>query len=71
VYPLGILPEHTHRWLYAWFPTPIIEFSREVLIHGRIPSLRAHFLLCALAAMLLFVGIFFFQRYSRRGIETL
>ena len=45
VYPLDIIPERLHFYLYLWFPTPIIQFSREVLVHGTLPSLRAHLLL--------------------------
>src|SRR3954468_18827 len=45
IYPLGILPERIHAYLYAWPPTPIILFSRSVLLDGRIPSLLAHVLL--------------------------
>ena len=35
VYPLDIIPERLHFYLYLWFPTPIIQFSREVLITAR------------------------------------
>ena len=28
IYPLGILPERFHFYLYLWPPTPVIEFSR-------------------------------------------
>ena len=38
VYPLTILPETMHRYLYLWPPTPIIEFSRDVLVRGVTPS---------------------------------
>ena len=29
IYPLGILPERFHFYLYLWPPTPVIEFSRR------------------------------------------
>src|SRR4051794_12806057 len=45
IYPLGILPERVHAYLYLWPPTPIILFSRSVLLDGRMPSLLAHALL--------------------------
>ena len=44
IYPLGILPERVHVLLYAWPPTPIILFSRSVLIDRRIPSPLARIL---------------------------
>lgn len=50
VYPLDVLPEHLHRWLYLWPPTAVIEFSRSVLIAGVAPSARARALLVAVAA---------------------
>ena len=30
IYPLGVIPERYHFYLYAWPPTAIIEFSRAV-----------------------------------------
>ena len=45
VYPIGILPERLHVYLYAWPPTPIILFARSVLLEGRVPSALAHGLL--------------------------
>src|SRR4051794_41009896 len=47
IYPLGVLPERVHVYLYLWPPTPIILFSRSVLVEGRTPSLVAHALLAA------------------------
>ncbi len=40
IYPLGILPERFHFYLYIWPPTPVIEFSRAVLVAGVLPTLR-------------------------------
>ena len=37
IYPLGILPERYHFYLYLWPPTAIIEFSRSVLVNGTVP----------------------------------
>ena len=34
IYPLEILPERFHFYLYLWPPTPVIEFSRAVLVRG-------------------------------------
>ena len=41
IYPLGVIPERFHFYLYLWPPTPIIEFSRSVLVDGRVPGLLA------------------------------
>ncbi len=32
IYPLSILPERLHFYLYIWPPTPVIMFSRSVLV---------------------------------------
>ena len=45
IYPLGILPERFHAYLYLWPPTPLIEFSRDVLVRRAVPSLTGHVLL--------------------------
>ena len=66
---LSIIPEPYHVYLYAWPPTPIIQFSRAVLIEGVVPSLRAHLILAAETAAILAVGILVFRRYGRRAAE--
>ena len=71
IYPLGILPERFHIYLYAWPPTPIIEFSRAVLVNNTMPSVTAHLCLAADAAICLLVGIVMFRRLSPRAAEYL
>src|SRR4030095_16281129 len=38
IYPLGVVPERFHFYFYLWPPTPIIEFSRGVLVRHVIPT---------------------------------
>jgi lipopolysaccharide transport system permease protein len=71
VYPIRMLPERLHFWLYLWFPTPVIQFSRQVLDDGAIPTLRAHLLLLASVAAVMAVGVLLFRRLMPRMIETL
>lgn len=71
IYPLEILPEKYHIYLYLWPPTPVIQFIRMVLVHGEIPSLRAHLLLVASAAAALAVGIWVYRRFVPRAVEEL
>jgi lipopolysaccharide transport system permease protein len=71
VYPLGIVPERYHAYLYAWPPTAVIEFSRSVLVSGVVPSGRAHVLLVAEAACALLVGCAVFRRYGASAAERL
>jgi lipopolysaccharide transport system permease protein len=69
IYPLGILPERYHIYLFVWPPTPIIEFSRAALVTGVIPSMTAHIYLALDAAICLLIGILVFRRLSPRAAE--
>lgn len=69
IYPLNILPERFHLYLYLWPPTPVIQFARQVLIDGELPTLRAHFLLSLEAAVLMWIGVAIFRRYAPQAAE--
>ena len=69
VYPLGILPERFHFYLYLWPPTPVIEFSRAVLVAGTVPTLRGHVYLAIDAVACLVLGFMVFRRLSPRAAE--
>jgi lipopolysaccharide transport system permease protein len=69
IYPLGILPERFHFYLYLWPPTPIIQFSRAVLIDGTIPTLKAHGLLSLGTAAIVTGGILVYRRFAPRVAE--
>lgn len=71
IYPLDILPERVHWYLYLWPPTMVIQFARMVLVEGRIPSLRAHMMLTAVAAAALLIGIAIYRRHAPRAAEYL
>jgi lipopolysaccharide transport system permease protein len=71
IYPLGIIPERYHIYLYLWPPTPVIEFSRAVLVNGAIPSTLAHVCLAADVVACLVAGILVFRRFSPRAAEYL
>jgi lipopolysaccharide transport system permease protein len=71
IYPLDIIPERYHIYLYLWPPTPVIQFSRAVLVDGTIPTLKAHFLLAAVAAAVFASGIAIFRAYSPTAAENL
>jgi lipopolysaccharide transport system permease protein len=69
IYPLEILPERFHFYLYVWPPTPVIEFSRSALVAGVMPTTRGHLYLAGDAAMCLLVGIVIFRWLSPRAAE--
>lgn len=69
IYPLDILPERLHFWLFLWPPTPIIQFTREALVSGAPPSLKAHMLLTVESAAILLIGILIFRHYRPRIAE--
>ena len=52
-----------------WPPTPVIEFSRSVLINGVLPTATGHLYLAADAALCLLAGVLFFWRLSPRAAE--
>src|ERR1700755_543739 len=71
IYPLGILPERFHFYLYVWPPTPVIEFSRAALVAGTMPTTTGHVYLLADAACCLLAGLTIFHRLSPRAAEYL
>jgi lipopolysaccharide transport system permease protein len=71
IYPLNILPERFHFYLYLWPPTPIIQFARQVLLGGELPTLRAHLLLTVETVVLTWVGVAIFRRHAPRAAEYL
>jgi lipopolysaccharide transport system permease protein len=71
VYPLRIIPERFHFYLYIWPPTPVIQFSRAVLVDGTIPTFRAHMMLVGEAACVLAIGAAIFRSYAPRAAEYL
>lgn len=71
IYPLDILPHWIHFYLYIWPPTPIIQFSRAVLVDGQVPTFKAHLLLGLDAVLILLTGILVFRLCSPRAAEYL
>jgi lipopolysaccharide transport system permease protein len=71
VYPIGILPERLHVYLYLWPPTPVILFARSVLLDGQVPSALAHVLLLAETLVILGAGIFIYTARAPRVAEAL
>jgi homopolymeric O-antigen transport system permease protein len=71
VYPIGILPERLHVYLYAWPPTPIILFARSVLLEGRVPSALAHGLLLVETCLILGAGMLVYTLRAPRVAEEL
>ena len=69
VYPLGVIPERYHFYLYLWPPTPSIEFSRAAMVAGVLPTSTAHAYLALMAGGILSVGIMVFRRYAPRAAE--
>ena len=71
IYPLGILPERFHFYLYLWPPTADIEFSRDVLVRGVIPTATAHACLAGVVAISLGIGLAVFRRLAPKAAEFL
>jgi lipopolysaccharide transport system permease protein len=69
IYPIGILPERIHAYLYLWPPTPVILFSRSVLVDGLAASPLAHALLTLEAAAIFGVGALIYRANAARVAE--
>jgi lipopolysaccharide transport system permease protein len=69
IYPIGILPERYHVYLYLWAPTPIIELARAVLVKGVLPTMRADLLLGAAVTLSIAVGAAIFRKLAPRAAE--
>ena len=69
IYPLGIMPERFHFYFYLWPPTPVIEFSRAVLLTHTVPTRTAHAYLALETAIAMFVGIVVFRRLAPGAAE--
>ncbi|PWT82888.1 MAG: hypothetical protein C5B57_07915 [Blastocatellia bacterium] len=71
IYPIGIIPERFHFFLYLWPPTPVIEFSRDVLVRGVVPTPTAHAYLALDAALILGLGALVFRWFAPQAAEYL
>jgi ABC-type polysaccharide/polyol phosphate export permease len=71
IYPLGVIPERFHFYLYLWPPTAVIEFSRAVLVDRRLPTLLAHVDLLLVTLAVLAVGVAVYRRFAPRAVEYL
>jgi lipopolysaccharide transport system permease protein len=71
IYPLGVIPERYHFYLYAWPVTPVIQFSRSVLVDRQIPTLTAHLDLGLMACAVLVVGSVIYRQFAPRAAEYL
>jgi ABC-type polysaccharide/polyol phosphate export permease len=71
VFPLDILPRGLHSYIYLWPPTPVIQYSRQVLIDGTVPSLSANVFLLCVSLSILTTGILVFRHYAPRAAEHL
>jgi len=71
IYPLSTIPERFHFWMYLWPPTPVIEFSRSVLVNDAIPTGTAHAYLALQTAAIFILGLAIFRAGSNRSAEYL
>ena len=71
VFPMAMIPEQYRPYLYLWPPTPVIEFSRQVLIEGTIPTAKANLVLLGVSLSILMFGILVFRQQAPRAAEHL
>jgi len=71
VYPLGIMPQRFHVYLYLWPPTPIIQYARMLLVEGQVPTARALALLAGVTAVVFVTGLLLYRRFAPAAAEHL
>lgn len=71
IWPIGSIPERFHQYLYLWPPTVFIDFARQVLVAGTIPTARAHLYLFVETLVIFVTGIVVFRRLAPRAAEHL
>ncbi len=71
IYPLDILPERVHFYLYLWPPTPVLQFTRAVLLDGSIPTARANLMLVAVTGAVLTAGALVYRALAPDAAERL
>ena len=71
VYPLGILPEKYHFYLYIWPPTAVIQFSRQLLVEHQLPTLKAFSMLAGVTVVIFGAGVLLYRRYAPSAAEHL
>ena len=71
IYPLGILPERFHFYLYLWPPTPSSSSRGRCWSTGTVPTLTAHLYLAGAVVLCLGAGMLIYRRYAPRAAEYL
>jgi len=71
IYPLTILPEKVHFYLFLWPPTPVVHFTRMVLIQGVAPTAKGHGLLLLMTFSIVAIGALVFWRLAPSAAEKL
>ena len=71
VFPLDVIPHRFQFWLYAWPPTPVIQFARSVLIAGEVPTLKANAMLLGMVGVILGVGVALYRQRAPAIAEQL
>lgn len=62
IYPLTIIPEEHHRWVFLNPLARIIEYSRDIFIRHHIPSLWLNLILLFMSIGILGFGYLIFKR---------
>jgi ABC-type polysaccharide/polyol phosphate export permease len=68
---LDMIPVHIQRYLFLWPPTPVIVYSRDVLVRGTAPSVAANLYLLAMTLLILAMGAVIWRRYIPDAAEQL
>jgi len=61
IYPLSMVPETYHHFIYLNPLARVIEYSRAIFILGHIPELKLNIVLFFMVIIILFFGVIFFH----------
>jgi lipopolysaccharide transport system permease protein len=65
IYPVSLIPEKYHRFIYLNPLARIIEYSRAIFIHGDIPSFYLNFILLLMTSIIFIIGVLFFKHFEK------
>lgn len=71
IYPLTIVPEKYHRYIFLNPMARIIEYSRDIFIRHNIPDLKLNFVLLLMTAAIFGLGYYIFKTQESKIAEKL
>ena len=71
IYPLSVVPQEYHRYIFLIPLARIIEYSRDIFIRHHIPNFHINGVLAAMALVIFFLGYGIFKTQEAKIAEKL